>query len=191
MASLSTSGGVVSIGGLSPFQAVDAWAAASDGRVAIVYADPYHVEWSDPSGGTVTGPPIDYEPVKLTREDQEAWADGLGRLSATMIVSSRAGGGNRNMRLPRPDPDAQDWPEYKPPFPREAASVTPWGALWVRRHVPHGGASRFDVFDGSANRVRSVTLPAGRRLVGFGVDTIYLVNVDHDDLQWLEAYRRP
>ena len=48
---------------------------------------------------------------------------------------------------------------------------------------------RFDVFDDSGNRVRQVVLPEGRQLVGFGDGMVFLVNVEEDDLQWLEAYR--
>ena len=92
------------------------------------------------------------------------------------------------MRIPRPDPDDMEWPEVKPPFPANAARVTPDGALWVQRHVAHGQPQLFDVFDQSGVRVRQVELPPNRQIVGFGEGLVYVVNVDEDGLQWLEAY---
>ena len=107
-----------------------------------------------------------------------------------MMVGGSRGGGGRAIRMPRPDPDDQDWPEFKPPFPRGGVSATPEGTIWVQRHVPFGEQPAYDVFDEHGVRVRQVILPAGRRLVGFGPGKVYLINVDEDDLQWLETYRR-
>ena len=100
------------------------------------------------------------------------------------------GGGNRTMNIPRPDIDDVDWPEYKAAFPRNALNVTPEGELWVQRYTRAGDPQTFDVFDGEGNRARQVVLPEGRRLVGFGQGTLYAINVDEDDLQWLERYAR-
>ena len=53
-----------------------------------------------------------------------------------------------------------------------------------------GEPQAFDVFDARGNRVRTVVLPEGRRLVGFGKRTLYAVYSDDNDLQWLERYSR-
>jgi len=93
------------------------------------------------------------------------------------------------MRMPRPDPDDMAWPDVKPPFPVNSARVTPDGALWVQRHVAYGEPQLFDVFDRAGVLVRQVELSPGRQIVGFGKGVVYVVNVDEDDLQWLEAYK--
>jgi hypothetical protein len=49
----------------------------------------------------------------------------------------------------------------------------------------------YDVFDGTGKLARHVMLPDDTRLVGFGKNSVYLVRIDDDDLQWLERYRRP
>jgi hypothetical protein len=58
----------------------------------------------------------------------------------------------------------------------------------VQRHVALGQPQLFDVFDRAGVRILQVELPPGREIVGFGVGVVYVVNVDEDDLQWLEAY---
>ncbi len=190
--SMSGGSGSFSIaGGLSPYRMSAGWAVAPDGRVAIVHADPYRVDWVSPDGTKVTGPIVSYDPVRVTDADKEAWADRLGGGGAVMVgIGGMGGGGGRSMQMPRPDPDDQDWPEFKPPFPRQAASATPEGTIWVQRHVPYGDQRAYDVFGERGVRVRQVTLPEGRRLVGFGPGKVYLVNVDEDDLQWLEMFER-
>jgi hypothetical protein len=185
---MSGGGGNVQIrGGLSPMAPRDVWAVAPDGRIAVVHADPYQVEWFGPEG-TVTGPPVQYEPVRVTDNDKEAWADALGGGAAVMMTSGGAGSGTRTMRVPRPDPDEQEWPEFKPPFPNSAASVTPDGDLWVQRHVAFGEPALYDVFDRAGRLTRRVELSEGRSVVGFGDGKLYAVNTDEDDLQWLEVY---
>jgi hypothetical protein len=67
--------------------------------------------------------------------------------------------------------------------------MAPDGALWVERSVAAGAAPVLDVFDQEGRLVRQVTLPAGRRLVGFGRGVLYAVAADDDGLETLERYR--
>jgi len=177
--------------GMAPFQPADAWAVGPDGRVAVALGVDYRVEWLARGGERVVGPVVEYEPVRLTDEDKEAWADRMSQGSAVMVMSgSGGGGGGRTMNIPRPDVDEMEWPDAKPAFPRGAVYVTPEGEVWVERYVEFGEPETFDVFDASGRRVKQVVLPEGRRFVGFGDGTLYAVRVDEDDLQWLERYRR-
>jgi hypothetical protein len=185
----SSGGGFQLRGNVSPLAAQDVWAVAPDGRVAIVHAEPYRVEWVSRSGATRVGPVVAYTPVPVTDEDKEAWADRMGQGTAVMLMAGgTGGGGGQSIRMPRPDPDEMDWPDVKPAFPRQAATVSPDGELWVQRHVAHGAPARYDVFDATGARVRQVEFPKGRQLAGFGRGVVYLVRVDEDDLQWLEEY---
>jgi hypothetical protein len=191
--SFSTGGGQVRIQGLSPLPKSATWAVAPDGSVAVVHADPYRVEWYDPQRSSLQGPIVPYVPVPITDEDKEAWANRMGGGNMVMIAAGGGGGGggrsgSQTIQMPRPEPDDMEWPDVKPPFPVNAARVTPDGALWVQRHVAYGQPQLFDVFDRAGVRIRQVELPPGREIVGFGVGVVYVVNVDEDDLQWLEAY---
>lgn len=90
---------------------------------------------------------------------------------------------------PTEDPE---WPETMPPFTgRDAVRVTPEGEAWVTRTTKGANPTpAYDVFDGTGKLVRRVTLQPGSRIVGFGKETVYLVRLDEDDLQYLERHRR-
>ncbi len=84
-----------------------------------------------------------------------------------------------------------EFPEFKPPFGENAASVTPDGTVWVRRSQRHDETGAlYDVFDAAGERVRQVQLEENRQVVGFGAGVVYVVVTDGDDLQWLERYER-
>lgn len=174
--------------GVLPFESVDDWAVARDGRVALAWGENYRLEWRSRGGASIVGPVVAYEPVEITQADKEAWADRMSSASVMAISTGGGGGRSRTISMPRPDVDALDWPEVKPPFGGSAVKITPEGEAWVRRYVAAGDRETYDVFDAAARRVRQVVLPADRRLVGFGDGTLYAVYVDGDDLQWLERY---
>lgn len=180
-------GGAPSFGGPKPFAPSDGWAVAPDGRVAVVRAADYHVEWIAPDGSHVAGPPVHYEPVKITHADKEAWAD---RQTQAKIVM-RTPEGTRSMHPPRPDPDKVAWPDVKPPFDARGVFVTPDGELWVRRYEPASNENEtYDVFNAEGALVKRVTLPEARQLIGFGNGTLYAMHKDDEDLEWLEKYGR-
>jgi hypothetical protein len=174
---------------MRPFSPRDAWAVAPDGRVAVARAEGYRLDWVSPNGSVQAGPPVDYEPVRITKAEKEAWADAQSRRVMSMRLS---GGGGQTMTLPKPDIDQVDFPETMPPFDGDAVSVTPFGEVWVQRSQPASETRPlFDVFDDGGRRVKQVRLPSGRSLVGFGASRVYAVNTDDDGLQWLERYKYP
>ena len=71
--SMSMRGGRVQIAGLSPYPTQNVWAVAPDGRIAIVHADPYHVEWISSSGTSISRTPIEYRPGRVPNGYKEAW----------------------------------------------------------------------------------------------------------------------
>ena len=87
--------------------------------------------------------------------------------------------------------DQYTWPEEKPPFYSGRIPVDQMGRAWVRRHVEAGEESTYDVFDSAGNRVGTVLLDHGKRVIGFGESTIYVVAYDQFDLNYLERYAMP
>jgi hypothetical protein len=166
------------------FYPADGWAVGMDGRVALVKAEPYHVEWVDASGRKTVGPTIPFEKIRVTKADQDAWIQ--NRTTGTRMVVN-----GRRMTPPSIDPKDVDWAEFKPPFTAGAVSVTPEGELWVLVSQPASVKTPlYDVFDSRGARIRQVRLPEARRLVGFGRGVLYAVHKDADDLEWLERYPR-
>ena len=191
----SSGGGQVRVSGMRPYAAEDGWTVAPDGRIALVHADDYHVEWIATDGRRVSGPSLPYTPVKIGKAEKEEWADRMTGGTAVMIM--RGGSGNASapppsaMRPPRPNIDEQDWPEVKPPFVANGLRVSPDGELWIQVSQPAvAKGDLWDVVDARGQRIRQVVLPEGRRLVGLGKGTLYTVRRDADDLEWLERYRR-
>lgn len=177
-----------------PLSPEDGWAVSWDGRVAVVRAPSYRVEWIGSDGRVVRGEPLSYEPVPIGRDEKEEWAANLGgglRVGVTVEnedrrVSLGRGGGGRS-----PDLDALDWPEVKPPFVADGVWVGPRGKAWVRRHVPAGEPALVDIFGHSGRHEATVQLPPDREIVGFGHGVIYLVRTDELGLQWVERYSGP
>lgn len=171
----------------------DAWAVAADGRLAIVRAANYSVEWVTPAG-RVRGAPVAFRAVPIRDGEKQEWID---RLGSGIGVSME----NRNGQVTtsfsrgrpgqgRPDASSMTWPEAKPPFSPTGAMVTPEGELWVERSVAAGSPREYDTFNAQGAHTGKVTVPVRSQVIGFGRGTVYLVRLDADELQYLERYRR-
>lgn len=145
------------------FGANDAFAVAPNGQIAVVRAGDYRVEWFDHDGTRLAGgSPTPYDPVPVAAPERR------GPFGAAI-----------------PGPAA------KPAFDSERLYVDSTGLLWVGRNEPIGATlQRYDVFSSQGVRLRTVALPPGRVVVGFGPRSAYLVFTDTDGLQWLERYER-
>jgi hypothetical protein len=172
-----------------PFRPRDAWAVGADGRIGIARAEPYRVEWVEPDGTSLVGPTVDYARVPIGRRERQLWADRRSQQSGTVAIMGGSGGGSQTIRMPAPDLDEVEFPEFFPAFTEEAATVSAEGDLWVRRHESAGSeGTLYDVFDDRGVLVRRVRLPEGRVLLGFSPRSLYAYSSDEDDLQWLEQY---
>lgn len=180
----------------------DDWAVGADGRVAVVRAEDFSVEWTFPGGERVNGPPHDFQVMEVGREDKEAIMAEMRNsgISAT-TVASRSGDVQR-MSMSRGLPNSGDgpglddfeWAEAFPAFRNDRTLISPAGEAWVERWVPVESDSRWEIFDGKGVWLGSVTLPGRRQLIGFGrrADgsiSAYAVKADEYEIKWLERYR--
>ncbi|MEJ2238500.1 MAG: hypothetical protein P8X82_09410 [Gemmatimonadales bacterium] len=69
-----------------PLSPQDGWTVASDGRVAVVRANPYRVDWVLTDGSVVSGPTNEYEPVKVGNGEKEAYLDNVQRNGLQVMV---------------------------------------------------------------------------------------------------------
>ena len=180
-----------------PLSPADAWGVAPDGRVVVARVGDYSVEWISPDGTVTRGPSNEYRPVSIGQAEKEQWAEdratsgGGLRMAVTvnngaMSLSASRGGGSDDDNL-----DQFQWPDDKPPFYQGRIPVDAQGRAWVRRHVEAGDAPLYDVFGGDGVRVGQVQLGVGRRVVGFGSGSVYVVHTDDFGLQYLERYGAP
>ena len=176
------------------FTRQDAWGVTRDGRIAIARAIEYRVEWRDPSGRVVAGPPVEYTAIPVTdaeRSALERLLASLPRAGATVSGGSSQATGTEPRR---PAPRSQDgaFPDTKPPFEerdrlgRPGTVMSSSGEFWVTRNRAwNDSIPTVDVFDGSGRLVRRVRLPAHTRVMHVDANAVYLVRKDADDLEWL------
>ena len=185
-----------------PYAARDLAAIAPDGRVAIVRAAPYRVEWIAPDGRRTVGPVAESPNVRITAAEKDDFTRNSIRPGAILVRGaplSPTGKGSPARKaptMPKPDlekiftPD-QRWPAVKPPFLDAALRIAPDGRAWVlRTRAWDDSIPTYDVFDATGRVVERVALPARTKLVGFGRGTLYLARADEDDLAWLQRVRR-
>ncbi|MBK6485887.1 MAG: hypothetical protein IPF98_03250 [Gemmatimonadetes bacterium] len=176
-----------------PFAPQDGWAAGADGRVAIVRANEYRVDWRSADGRMSPGIAVPSDRVPVTMADRVAF-------TRRFIANSPIGGRDPNGGMSAAPAELlqektirevaarNTFAAVMGPFTQAAPLVAIDGTLWVERSGHVGTRSTWDVFDAAGRNVRRTTLPAGRRLVALGRASAYLVATDDDGLERLERY---
>lgn len=180
-----------------PLSPSDHWGAGPDGRVAVVRATDYSLEWLGGGKPRVKGAANPFTPVPIRDADKREYGEDMAGGLAIMVTNQN---GQMNMSMRRGRPAGAEgqresmlkdmkWPATKPAA--RGVVVAPTGEAWVERHVAAGAPREYDIFGADARLVRKVVLPAGRRLAGFGKGAIYLRALTEDELVILERYRLP
>ena len=180
----------------------DDWAVAPDGRIAVIRANGYMVEWHLPDGQIVTGPENPYEELPISYADKEADLENSSGAGLSIAIR-RSSSGASEMQMSRggsrgggdgPTVEDQVWGETFPPFQNGRSVASPSNEVWVQRWLPVDHPPTMDVFGPDGVLKGSVTIPERSQLIGFGQDSggdevAYFVRTDEVDLQWLERYR--
>jgi len=189
----------VMVGGANPLLPRDEWAVFPDGRVAIVRANTYHVDFIMPDGTKRSGQRIAYTPVRMNAAEIRH-EEGLRNAARANQMSIQMNNNNGNVtRSATMGPGANapplepltDWPDAKPPFRSGMASVLarPNGELWVRRtENAQARGTLYDVINPQGAVAFQVRIQDGWSLVGFGNNTIYTTRKDEDDLVYLQRH---
>ena len=180
-----------------PLSATDVWAVAGDGSVAVARAGEVQVDWISPDGTTTRGSRIDLASVPIRQAEKEEWSADRESSGGGVGIEMTVDNGVRSMRMSRggmgdgPDLNAMTWPELKAPWVAASGRIDAEGRFWARRSLPAGTPALYDVFGRDGSHVGSIRFPEGRRLVGFGENAVYAVDVDPFDLKTLERYALP
>jgi hypothetical protein len=183
-ASITEGGGTSMQTGLAnPFVPRDEWTVAPDGRVALVHAQPYFVEWIAKDGTRTKGPTLPNTPVPVTQADKTEYGKvphmGASATDAPKATQTEDGGSN-------------DWPASKPAFVHAEVRSDLRGNVWIMKYSPSGDARvHYDVLGGDGQVKQRVTLPESTRIVGFGRTALYAVRKGADGAQFLEEFRLP
>jgi hypothetical protein len=170
------------------FSPEEAWTATTDGRVARVIPEPYHLVFYSETGKPVVGPTMAYRPIPVTDEEKaeakKAWEKGVAMSkSAAAAAGGKAAANAFSMAEP-------EFAPTKPPFTgRTSALAGPSGEVWVERTRPHGEeGGLYDRFDRSGKLIGQVKLNPKTRVIGFGKQSVFGIRKDEDDLVVLEKY---
>lgn len=189
----------VRIGGANPLAPRDEWSVFPDGRVAIVRADDYRVDFVMPDGSKRAGARIAHTPVRMNAAEIR-YEEGLrnaARANQMSIQVIRNNGQMTSTAQMGPPPNAPplepltDWPDVKPPFRSGPTSVLarPNGELWVRRtENAQARGTLYDVITPQGRVGHQVRIQDGWTLVGFGANAIYTTRKDEDDLVYLQRH---
>jgi hypothetical protein len=178
----------------------DDWAVGSDGRIAVIRANGYSVDWFLPDGSVVRGPQHEAETFPVGTAEMEAEVENISSQGIfTRSVVSDAG--MQSMQMSRGVPpgffggmDSFEWPETLPVFRLDGTLVSPLSEAWVERIMPAGGAGRVEIFDDQGIRLGFVELPPKSRIIAFSTganspEMAYVTRTDDIGLVWLERYR--
>lgn len=181
-----------------PLSPEDAWGVGADGSVVVARVGDYSIDWHAPDGTVTRGPSTPWEPVSIGTAEKEEFLRAQGQSGGGVGIGVEMGPSGMRMSFSRGGPGARDqsiddytWPETKPPFYSGRIPVDPAGRAWVQRHVEAGEPSTYDVFDRSGARVATFALPHASRVVGFGAESVYVVEPDDFDLNYLKRYAMP
>ncbi|HKJ03804.1 MAG TPA: hypothetical protein VJ997_15160 [Longimicrobiales bacterium] len=180
-----------------PLSPEDAWGVSADGFLAIARAGDYHIDWISPDGRVTRGAPVPYDPVRIGTDEKEQWVAEQGRSGGGIGIGLEIQNGVATMSFARGGAgdrraiDGYTWPDRMPAFYGGRLPMDGQGRAWVRRALEAGAPSTYDVFDRSGRRVGTVTLDAGKRVLGFGKGVVYVVAFDDFDLNYLEVYALP
>ena len=157
----------------------------SDGWVALAHPNPYRVDWLKPGGEWMRGDPF---PVSLADATREELCLAISRWSPDSEC----------------DPDAYPgWPNQVPPFTMvtdrgwatpggTALQPGPHGMLLIRRTpTTEAPETRYDVVDRTGTLRGAIQMPAGGTIVGFGRESLYVVQKDEMDLLTLSRHPWP
>lgn len=148
------------------FAPVDDWAITPSGRVAMIHATPYRVDWVETNRAIKRGVALPYKPVPVTEQDKKRYE-------------------------PKGPPYVRRYAEVKSPFVADYAVIDAAENVWLPRNEPAGSPTRrWDIFDRNGRHVVSVPLTRDRTVIAVTARSAYVVRIDDDGLYWLECYAR-
>ena len=176
------------------YGARDAWWMGADGRLRVLHADTYALQFPGPGGATRTGPSNAWATPSVTTADRRRYVE-------EFLASHPTSGPGENgcMGITHKPTEAEiqamvagtHFAERFPMFEAGAVHQAPGDRVWVGRPARPSGARRYDILDGTGTRIGAVELKPGRRVVAISRQWVYLVLADEDGVEQVERYARP
>jgi hypothetical protein len=166
-----------------PMAVGDEWAMLSDGTIAIVRSQDYHIDWVDPDGTRRSTPKMPFDWKRLTDAEKQAKLDSLKPALDTARASNppetRQGPVGPFKFSREFEPLARGkLPDYEPPIGPGSVRADLDGNLWIvpRTSAAAKGGLLYDVVNRKGEIVERVQFPKGVALVGFGPGGVVYLN---------------
>ena len=158
---------------INPLPMVDEWAVMSDGTVAFVRGQDYHIDFVGPDGAPTSGEKIPFNWIRFTDEEKTALIDSTraARDNARQVggASTSIGeGAAAPSRIPVYFVPLNYMPEYRPVFTAGGVRADEDAHIWVRTLPVRPDGAIYDVIDRRGQRVDRVRVPPGTTVAGFG-----------------------
>ncbi|MEO7362317.1 MAG: hypothetical protein ABI120_18445 [Gemmatimonadaceae bacterium] len=187
----------------NPLPTFDGWAPLSDGTIAIVRGQDYHVDFVGPDGSRFSGPKMPFDWKRLTDADKQALIDSTRAVREkrekdpnampTMVsaasLQAAANGGPPITRANQPkqierEVQPSEIPDFYPPLRTEAVKADADGNLWILPTTSaqsKNGELVYDVVNNRGILTHRVRMPLERSIAGFGKGgVVYLMYRDAD-----------
>lgn len=187
----------------NPLPTFDEWAPLSDGTIAIVRGQDYHIDFVKPDGAHYSGPKLPFDWKRLTPADKQKLIDSArverekrerdpnampSLVRAVSAVEATQGGAaitkaNQPKQVER-EVDPSEIPDYYPPIRPDAVKADADGNIWILPSTSaqsKNGELVYDVVNNRGALTHRVRMPLGRSIAGFGKGgVVYLMYRDAD-----------
>jgi hypothetical protein len=157
------------------FSGRDVFGVLPDGSLWAARANDNRVDWRSPAGDWTRGEERSFAVISVTQEERDAF---LEKLRVQMMQMGAPAG----IELKYPFADT------KPPF--SSATASPAGEVWLQRSRAFADSLPvWDVIGRDGKPIRTVQLPRGASVGGFGQDgRVYLILRDSEGRQTVARY---
>lgn len=169
---------------INPFSMADEWSVLSDGTIAIVRVQDYHIDWIDPDGTkrSTAKMPIDWR--RYTDAERTQRVDSVKRIVDQQLknqIAQAAGAGAPQMKVDVAIVPDSEFPSFWPPIEPGSVLADLDGNLWILPTTSTNAANgmTYDVVNRKGEVFERVQLPKGHVLAGFGArNIVYLTKTD-------------
>ena len=175
---------------VNPFNAPDGWALLSDGTIAIVRVQDYHVDWIDPDGSRRSSPKMPFDWRRFGDAERKQIADSVRRATEDQLrlnLSSR-GPSAAPVKLDVGVVSDSTFPDYWPPIQPGALLADVDGHLWILPSTSNQSANglTYDVVSRKGEVIERVRVPVGQAVVGFGPNGVVYLAKSQGNATYLE-----
>jgi hypothetical protein len=171
---------------INPLGVDDPWALLSDGTVAVLSVQDYHINWVDPDGTRRSTPKMPFDWKRITEADRKRIIDSLTprleQINSQAPRTMNTPNGPRSARQQFEFLPPEKFGDYEQPVQTGALKADRNARLWILPRTSlsaSGGGLLYDVVNRKGEIVERVQLPKNYVLAGFGEkNAVYVIHLN-------------